>query len=84
LLLAVTAHALATRQPALAIQAATAGIDQVPGFCVASASDLETLVNYARQSSRRRLASTLLDNYARTHPGDLPEPLASLRRELGG
>jgi hypothetical protein len=83
LLQAVVVHALSTRQPALAIQAATAGVDRVPGFCVANASELETLVHYARQSSRKRLAVTLLDNFTRSMPGPLPDSLAALRRDLG-
>jgi hypothetical protein len=83
LLRTVIAHGLATRQSALALQAADAGTRQLPGFAPDSAAETESVVTLAKQAGRRRLAATLLDNFARTQPGGaLPAPLAALRVDL--
>lgn len=83
LLRTVIGYALRSRQGALAIVALEAGLAKLPGFSVEAPEDAEALAVAARQSGRRRLAATVLDNFAASHPGQpLPSPLAALRAEL--
>jgi hypothetical protein len=83
LLRTVITHGLATRQSALALQAAEAGTRQVTGFAPETAADVEALAQLARHAGRRRLAAALLDNFAGAQPGgQLPAPLATMRAEL--
>jgi hypothetical protein len=80
---AVIAHALRTRQAALALIALEAGLAKLPAFSVETAEDAEALAVAARHSGRRRLAATVLDNFAATRPGaTLPENLQAVRAEL--
>jgi hypothetical protein len=83
LLRTLCAHAVGTRQSALAVLAAEAGVRHLPAFCVETAAETETLAQFARRSGRRRLAATLIDNFAPGAPdGALPESLRLLRAEL--
>jgi hypothetical protein len=80
LLRAVISHGLRTRQSGLALATAEAGIARLPGFTLETPLELEALAKHAFHGGRRRLAATLIDNYARTIPGAaLPESLAAFR-----
>jgi hypothetical protein len=83
LLRTVIAYGLRTRQGALSLGAAEAGIARLPGFTLEVPADLEALAKHARQAGRRRLAATLLDNYANGPAGGpLPATLAALRSDI--
>jgi hypothetical protein len=80
---AVIGHALQTRQGALAVIALEAGLAKLPAFSLDDPKQAEALAVAARQSGRRRLAATVLDNYAAAHAEQpLPEALTTLREEL--
>lgn len=59
---------LELKQPALALSLADAGIAATPEFAPATDADTIALASYARQTGRKRLAQTLLENYLRATP----------------
>jgi len=79
---------LELKQPALALSLADAGIAVAPGFAPATESDALTLIRYAQQTGRKRLALSLLDNYlgaASATPGaELQALQAALAEKLKG
>lgn len=71
------------RQPALALQAAEAGIALAPEFCAETEPHTVELVSYALQTGRRRAAARLLENYLRRKGDTAPGPqLLALRERL--
>jgi hypothetical protein len=78
---------IAMRQPGLAFAAVEAGLAAAPGFTLEQESAAVTMIRYALQTGRKRLAATLLANFmgstaiAGTPCAELLELQARLQKE---
>jgi hypothetical protein len=54
---------ISMRQPALAFAAVEAGLAAAPGFTLEQEADAITMIRYALQTGRKRLAATLVANF---------------------
>ena len=59
---AVIRHGLRVKQGALALRAAEAALQRVPGFTPSTAAETLALAEFAQQTGRPRLAQTLREN----------------------
>ena len=76
LLRALVPMLVSQRLPALAMTVAEAGLKAAAGFAPEKEADAVALIGYAVQTGRKRLAATMLNNYAATaSPGPAREAI---------
>jgi hypothetical protein len=83
LLRSVISHLLEQQRPALALQVTEAGLSVAAGFAMAEEAAAVALARYALQTSRKKLAATILDNHlAIAGKADTGPALLALQQQL--